>query len=82
MSAEIKSTLNEPQYNATCKHCNQSFGDFTMEDLIKHLSEHEIGIHFEDITLKTKIVESNDSRDYCDECNEILSECTCEFTAL
>lgn len=78
MSTECKSTLNEPRYSATCKHCNQSFGDFTMDDLIKHISEHEIGIHFENITLKSKIVGSYDSADHCGDCNELLSVCTCE----
>jgi len=58
METEIKSTLNEPRYNATCKHCNTSFEDFTIKNLIEHLSKHEIGIHFEDLTIKTTIVES------------------------
>ena len=51
----IKSTLKEPRYHASCKHCNTSFGDYTMADLIEHLSEHEIGVHFEDVRIKNML---------------------------
>ena len=54
---DIPSTIKEPRFYATCKHCDHSFSSFTMPDLYKHLQEHEIGIHFEDVKVISSVIE-------------------------
>ena len=78
MAYELKSTLNEPRFTATCKHCNMSFGDFSWKDLIEHLGEHEIGIHFENVTVKTRLVPDEEPEEVCISCDLGPDECECE----
>ena len=65
---DIPSTMKEPRFYATCKHCDNSFGSFTMADLYKHLEEHEIGIHFEDVRVISNVIEKFEFE--CDICTE------------
>ena len=66
----IKSTINEPRFFATCNHCKMSFVSFTMPDLYKHLQGHQIGIHFSEVKVFTKVL-----KDYeCEKCGEDFDE--------
>lgn len=65
---DIPSTIKEPRFYATCKHCDNSFGSFTMKDLYAHLEEHEIGIHFEDVRLISNVIEKFEYE--CDTCQQ------------
>ena len=73
---DIPSTLKEPRYRASCKHCNTTMMSYTWQDLINHLSEHEIGIHFEDVSVITYVLTEEDKKT-CDECKNHLTECVC-----
>lgn len=66
--SEIPSTIKEPRFYATCNHCDNSFSSFTMIDLYKHLEEHEIGIHFSDVRVISKVIEKFEFE--CDICTE------------
>ena len=66
--SDIPSTIKEPRFYATCNHCDNSFGSFTMVDLYKHLEEHEIGIHFSDVRVISNVIEKFEFE--CDVCEE------------
>ena len=65
---DLPSTIKEPRFHATCNHCDNSFSSFTMNDLYKHLEEHQIGIHFSDVKIISKIIEVFEYK--CDICTE------------
>jgi len=46
---EPSSTIKDPRFQATCRHCRTSFGNYTMVDLYEHLQTHNISTHFEDV---------------------------------
>ena len=66
--SDIPSTIKEPRFYATCRHCDNSFGSFTMSDLYNHLQEHEIGIHFSDVKVISNVIEKFEFM--CTRCDE------------
>lgn len=66
----IKSTIKEPRFHATCNHCKMMFLIHTMSDLYKHLEDHQIGIHFSDVKIITKLVKEYE----CETCGDEFDE--------